>query len=64
MKLPHLVTLTGGVSFANKNVSGLQKYLRFQICNHAFDFSPNCTPLNSITIINVQSNYHSTAFVL
>ena len=76
---------SGGVSFANKNVSGLQKYLRFQneynkveielcvvqfwtemklvitnrsrfavvrFCNHAFDFSPNCTPLSSITIIN------------
>jgi hypothetical protein len=72
---------TGGVSFANKNVSGLQKYLRFQsgnwtscraildwnqtcdnkshsrfavvrFCNHAFDFSPNCTPLSSITIMN------------
>jgi hypothetical protein len=22
------------------------------ICNHAFDFSPNCTPLSSITIMN------------
>jgi hypothetical protein len=62
---------TGGVSFAKKNVSGLQKCLRFQneynkaeielrvvqfcteikLCNHAFDFSPNCTPLSSITII-------------
>ena len=55
---------TGGVSFANKNVSGLQKYLRFQnkynkveielrvvqFCNHTFDFSPNCTPLSSVTL--------------
>ena len=23
-----------------------------RFCNHAFDFSPNCTPFSSITIIN------------
>jgi hypothetical protein len=37
------------VFVANKNVSGLHKCLRFQI---VFDFSPNYTPLSSITIIN------------
>ena len=26
-----------------------------RFCNHAFDFSPNCTPLSSITIINCSS---------
>jgi hypothetical protein len=71
------------VSFANKNVSGLQKCLRFQngyniveielrvvqvwteiklvitnrFCNHAFDFSPNCTPLSSITIIYILGRF-------
>ena len=29
---------------------GLKSNLWLQICNHAFDFRPNCTPLSAITI--------------
>jgi hypothetical protein len=75
------------VSFANKNVSGLQKYLEFQneynkveielrvvqfwteiklvITNRTpFDFSPNCTPLSSITIINCTLGVQLMIFVM
>ena len=31
-----------------------------RLCNHAFDFRPNCTPLSAITIINCTVVYSST----
>ena len=33
------------------------------ISNHTYDFSPNCTPLSSITIINLSEGLESTVLI-
>ena len=33
------------------------------ISNHTYDFSPNCTPLSSITIINLSEGLESAVLI-
>ena len=42
-------------------LSGVQFWTESKLVNHAFDFSPNCTPLSSITIIK-RTNFRARKF--